>query len=144
LRSSSIQECHATTDKASRGSAHAWPLRGQVASFVFIRRFQMPLGQHLPVEDANDQKAVLIELVEHDMTPLLGASVARTNVVARVAKEQWMFGDAMKTAVQRGEVAGRLILVPPVTSVDTDAVDVGLGALRETKAGHSQSASSRR
>jgi hypothetical protein len=37
-----------------------------------------------------------------------------------------------------------LILVPPVTSVHTDAVDVGLGALGEAKAGHSQSARSRR
>jgi hypothetical protein len=114
------------------------------ASFAFVREFQMPFGQHLPVEDANDQKAVLIELVEHNMTSLLGASVARTNVVARAAKEQWMFGDVMKTAVQRCKVTDRLILTPPVASVDTDAVDVVLGALRETKAGHSQSARSRR
>jgi len=59
------------------------------ALFAFVREFQVPFGQHVPVEDANDQKAVLIELVEHNMTPLLGASVARTNVVARAAKEQY-------------------------------------------------------
>jgi hypothetical protein len=114
------------------------------ALFAFVREFQVPFGQHVPVEDANDQKAVLIELVEHNMTPLLGASVARTNVVARAAKEHRMFGNAMKTAVQRCEVTGRLILIPPVASVNTDAVDVGLGALRETKARHGQSARRRR
>jgi len=88
------------------------------------------------MQDANDENALLVDLVEDNMASLLGATVTRTNRIASPTDEQRVLGKLMKKRVQCREVASRLILVPTIARVDTDAVDVDLRALREPKARH--------
>lgn len=93
----------------------------------------MALGVLTPVQDADDDDAEISTLVEHDMAGGGQGEQAFGKIVPPAA-EQRAGRQLRQSCFERGKILARLRRAPAPGRVVGDALDIGLGLVREFEA----------